>query len=162
MKPTRRISPLGTYFITSATWQRRPIFVVGNAAQLFLKTLFHYREQGCYRLHTFVLMPDHIHLLITPVMDTTLERAVQLIKGGSAHMVGEDRGRGKSVWERGFADHRIRDAEDFEVHRNYILANPLKAGLVERPCDYPYCSAFPGFTLDPWPAAAKAAISWAV
>ena len=158
MKPTRLMSPHGTYFVTSATWQRRCIFVVENMARLFLKTLYGYRHEGRYQLHAFVLMPDHFHLLITPVSGMTLERVMQLVKGGFSHALGEELGRGKPVWERGFTDHRIRGAEDFEHHRNYIHANPVEASLVEKASDYRYCSAFPGFKLDAWPSAAKAAM----
>jgi len=81
---------------------------------------------------------------------------MQLIKGGFSHAAGEERGHGKPIWERGFTDHRIRDRQDFEHHRDYLHANPVESGLVERACNYRYCSAFPGFTLDPWPSAAKA------
>ena len=157
MKPTRRISPPGTYFVTSTSWQRGRIFVVDKMARLFLRTLYHYRRQGKYQLHAFVLMPDHFHLLITPARDVTLERVMQLIKGGFAHTTGEERGHGKPVWERGFTDHRIRGVGDFGEHRDYIHANPVRAKLVERSEDYRYGSAFPGFKLDLWPPAAKAA-----
>jgi len=156
VKPTRLISPPGTYFVTSATRQRRRLFVVENLARVFLKTLYGYRRQGRYELHAFVLMPDHFHLLITPAENVTIERAMQLIKGGFSHAAGEQRGHGKSLWERGFTDHRIRDGQDFEHHRNYIHNNPVEGKLIERACEYRYCSAFPGFKLDPWPSAAKA------
>jgi putative transposase len=88
MKPTRLISPLGTYFVTFSTFQRRRFFVVESYARLFLKTLYGYCRQGRFQLHAFVLMPDHVHLLITPAPEVTLERAMQLIKGGYSHAVG--------------------------------------------------------------------------
>jgi putative transposase len=101
-------------------------------------------------------MPDHTHLLLTPAHDVTLERAVQVIKGAYSHALGEYIGRKREVWQRGFTDHRIRDHEDFIRHRNYIYQNPLNAKLVLASSEYRYCSAFPGFKLDPWPSAAKA------
>jgi REP element-mobilizing transposase RayT len=67
-------------------------------------------------------MPEHVHLLITP--ETSLERAMQLIKGGFSHAFGSEFGRTKEIWQRGFTDHRIRDAVDFEIHRIYIHQNP--------------------------------------
>ena len=82
MKPTSLISPPGTYFVNFTTFQRRRFFVVESYARLFLKTLYGYRRQGRFQLHAFVIMPDHVHLLFTPAIDVTLERAVQLIKGG--------------------------------------------------------------------------------
>jgi REP element-mobilizing transposase RayT len=60
LKPGRLISPPGTYFLTLTTWRWRRLFVVENYARSFLKTLYHYRREGCYTLHVFVVMPDHI------------------------------------------------------------------------------------------------------
>ena len=160
MKPTRSMSPPGTYFVTFITWQRRRLFVVEPSVRLFLKTLYSYRRQGRFQLHAFVLMPEHVHLLLTPASDVTLERAIQFIKGGYSRAFGLDF-RGGEVWQRGFTDHRIRDAQDFEGHRVYIHQNPVEGKLVERTVEYRYCSAFPGFRLDEWPPAAKAASSGA-
>jgi putative transposase len=60
------LSPPGTYFVTFLTWQRRRLFVVDNCARLFLKTIYGYRRQEKFLLHAFVLMPEHVHLLLTP------------------------------------------------------------------------------------------------
>jgi putative transposase len=157
MKPTRRISPPGTYFISTTTFQRQRLFVVERYVRLFLRTLYHYRRERRFWLHAFVVMPDHVHLLITPALDVTLERAMQLIKGGYSHAVGKEISS-REIWQKGFTAHRIRDADDFAGYRVYIHQNPVVAKLVERPEEYRYCSAFPGFKLDPWPAAAEAAI----
>jgi putative transposase len=158
LRPSRLFSPPGTYFLTFCTWHHRRFFVVENYARLFLETLYHYRREGFYVLHAFVLMPDHIHLLLTPAENVTIERTVQLIKGGYSHALGTIIGRKSEVWQRGFTDHRIRDSQEFVHHRNYVHQNPVVAKLVTDPCEYRYCSAFPGFKLDPWPPAAKAAV----
>ena len=157
MKPTRLISPRGTYFVNFTTFQRRRFFVVESYARLFLKTLYGYRRQGRLELHAFVLMPDHVHLLLTPSAETTLERAMQLIKGGYSHAVGIEISR-REIWQKGFTDHRIRDKLDFAGHRLYIHQNPVMGKLVGNAVEYRYCSAFPGFRLDAWPPAAKAAL----
>ena len=73
------MSPPGTYFITSVTWGRRSLFFAEPLARLFLQTIYGYRRQSKFRLHAFVLMPEHFHLLLTPT-EITLERSVQLIK----------------------------------------------------------------------------------
>lgn len=99
MKPTRLISPPGTYFVTSTTFQRRRFFIVENYARLFLKTLYKYRGEQKFELHAFILMPDHFHLLLTLAPDITLERAIQLIKGGYSHAVGEQIGR-QELWQK--------------------------------------------------------------
>ena len=135
------------------------LFVVENYAKLFLKTLYSYERRGALCLHAFVVMPEHIHLLITPAEDKTLERVVQLIKGGYSHEFGVHFGLKKEVWQRGFTDHRIRDLQDFELHRAYIHQNPVKRGLVRDAAEYRFCSAFPRFRLDSWPSAAKAVVN---
>jgi len=159
MKPTRQQSLPGTYFVTFSMWQRSRLFVVEPYARLFLKTTYGYERQGRFFLHAFVLMPDHVHLLLTPSSETTIERAVQLIKGGYSHAVGIEIGSKKEIWQRGFTEHRIRDADDFAHHRFYIHQNPVEGKLAEAASQYRYCSAFPGFRLDAWPPAAEAAVS---
>ena len=103
---------------------------------LLIDTLQHYRAAGAYKLFDFVIMPDHIHLILTP-SDATLERAMQLIKGGFSHRLASK----MPVWQRGFTDHRIRDRHDFEERRRYLRGNPVKAGLCERPEQYRFSSA---------------------
>jgi Transposase IS200 like len=96
----------------------------------------------------FVLMPDHIHLLLTPSPDITLERAVQLIKGGSARRISRELNFRLPVWQRGYTDHRIRDFQDYETHWLYIEANPVKAGLAELAQEYAWSSASESFVMD--------------
>jgi putative transposase len=159
LKPTRLFSPPGTYFVTFSTWQRRRLFVVENYVRIFLQTLYRYRREGRYCLHAFVVMPEHVHLLLTPALDVTLEHAVQLVKGGYSYTLGSTLGRKREIWQRGFTDHRIRDGQDLMNHVNYIHNNPAERNLVTDPSEYRYSSAFPGFKLDPWPPAAKAEFS---
>ena len=150
MKPTREHATNNgqTFFVTASTWQRRALFNNPRWAELFLQTLHSYRGRG-YLLHEYVLMPDHFHVLISP--GVTLERAVQFIKGGFSFRAKKELGSPMEIWERGFSDHRIRDREDFEIHVDYILRNPVGRKLVERAVDYPYCSAFPGSEKDEVP-----------
>jgi putative transposase len=137
-----------TYFVTASTWQRRALFNNPQWAELFLEILHSYRGKG-YRLHEYVLMPDHFHVLITPAV--TLERAIQLIKGGFSFRAKKELVSSMEIWQRGFSDHRIRDWEDFKIHVGYIFRNPVGRKLVERAMDYPYCSAFPGSEKDEGP-----------
>jgi putative transposase len=147
--------------VTFSTYHRRKLFVVEPYVRLFLQTVYRYRREGRYRLHAFVVMPEHVHLLLTPAIDVTIERAIQLIKGAYSHDLGTIIGRDQEIWQRGFTDHRIRSAVDYAHHQNYIHRNPVERHLVADPCEYRYCSAFPGFKLDPWPSAAEAARLWA-
>ena len=134
--PTRATSH-GTFFISSQTWNRRRLFQTAANAHLFLDTLQHYRREGHYKLHAFVVMPDHIHLLLTPQV-ITIERALMLIKGGFSRRLESK----LPIWQRGFTDRRMRDRDDFLTHRNYIHHNPVRGRLCQRPEDYPYSSAY--------------------
>ncbi len=144
-----------TFFVTSVTWDRRPLFQSEPAALLFLDTLSAYRARGIFHLYEFVIMPDHIHLLLAPKPTVALERALQFIKGGYSHRFMEETGSRMAIWQRSFTNHRIRDWTDFEKHRRYIHLNPVRAGLVEFPRDYPYSSAHPGFAIDEAPQRLK-------
>jgi putative transposase len=83
--------------VTFSTFHRRKLFVVEIYVRLFLKTLYHYRREGRYELHAFVVMPEHVHLLLTPASDVTIERAIQLIKGAYSHELGGIIGRDQEV-----------------------------------------------------------------
>ncbi|MFZ0301505.1 MAG: transposase [Terracidiphilus sp.] len=150
MKPTREHATNNsqTYFVTSKTWQGRALFRAEPWARLFLKNLLAHRDDS-YLLHEFVLMPDHFHLLISPAI--ALERAVQMIKGGFSYRAKKELGSNAEVWQRGFADHRIRDFDDYNLHLNYIYLNPIKRQLCREHREYRYSSAFPGWKLDPIP-----------
>src|SRR5258705_13240834 len=89
-----------------------PVGAPGTIRRRSRRSSCGYKRERRFRLHAFVLMPEHVHLLITPAPSITLERALQLIKGGYSHAFGIAFRRGE-VWQRGFTDHRIRDAEDF-------------------------------------------------
>ena len=154
MKPTREHATNNsqTYFVTSRTWEGRQLFRAEPWARLFFKTLLTYRGNA-YLLHEFVLMPDHFHLLITP--QTSLEKAIQFIKGGFSYRANHELGSNLEIWQRGFSDHRIRDAEDYERHVQYVHLNRVKKHLCELPVTYPYSSAYPGWNLDSTPQGLK-------
>ena len=141
-----------TYMVGSQTFGRRNLFQKQPWVELFLKVLYLYRGTE-YLLHCFVVMPEHFHLLITPT--GSLERAVQCIKGGFSFRTRKELGSSMEVWQKGFSDHRIRDAQDLTHHIQYIHMNPVRRGLCSRPEDYPYSSASGKFELDPVPQRLK-------
>src|SRR5574340_596974 len=151
----RRPGQGNTCFITASTWQGRALFFSEPMAQLFLECLYRYREQGKYLLHEFVVMPNHFHAIVTPADGITLERTMQFIKGGFSYEVGRQISRSTEIWQRGFVDHRIRDASDYSRHAEYIHENPVRAGLVADPACYPYSSANPDFETDAIPQRLK-------
>jgi putative transposase len=140
-----------TFFVTTSTEDRIPIFRNENAAHLFITTFYEYRKKGYFLLHEFVVMPDHIHLIITPKETLSLERVLQYIKGGFSFRYGKEINQKREVWQKSFTNHRIHNAVDYKRHREYIRQNPVRGKLVINPDEYPYSSAFPGVELDPPP-----------
>ena len=126
-----------TYMVTTEAWGRRALFRAEPWARLLIDTLYHYRDSA-YLLHEFVIMPDHIHALITPL--TSLERAVQFIKGRFSYRAKKELGSNLEIWQKGFTDHRNRDAQDFAGHRVYIHQNPVKHGYVAQLDAWPFSS----------------------
>ena len=97
---------------------------------------------GKFKLHDFVVMPNHLHLLMTLHGDITIEKAMQLIKGGFSYRLKREFRYQGEVWQRGFSDVRIRDGQSFSRHQAYIVQNPVKAGLVDSAEDWPYCYGY--------------------
>lgn len=149
--PKHRTAPTTSYFVTTKCAQNRHIFQVPEVAQILILTLFHYRDQGAYLLHEFVVMPDHFHLMLTPSETTSLEKAIGMIKGGSSHRIHKERGHKMEIWQEGFHDWTIRDANDWRATVEYIQMNPVRAKLVARPAEWPYSSVQAEFILDPIP-----------
>src|SRR3984885_12156110 len=151
--PHRGNTGCGVYFITASTFQRQSLFQSQRMAELFVKVLFDYRDHQKYLVHEFVLMPNHFHLLITPLF--TLERALQLIKGGFSFRARKELGFGGEIWQTSFYDRRVRDVEEYRAFREYIRHNPVKKGLASVPEDYAYSSAGQEFQLDGLPQRLK-------
>lgn len=147
----RRIHQPGVYFITTQTWQRRKLFQKPATAEIVINQLLACRDRGFYQLHQFVLMPDHLHILLTPGSDHSLEQALQMIKGGSSHKIGTQLCTPWPVWQPGFHDRFVRDEIEYHNFANYIKQNPLKRRLAETPERYPWSSATGQFLLDPSP-----------
>ncbi len=147
--PRRGNTGYSCYFITASTWQKRSLFQSDRMARLFLEVLKHYRCESRFLLHEFVLMPDHFHLLITPTL--TLERALQMIKGGFSFRAKKELGFRGEIWQPSFYDRRVRDWREYRVFRDYIRSNPVKKKLVLHCEEYIYCSAGAGIGLDDIP-----------
>jgi len=98
---------------------------------VFIDTMFHYRRERKFLLHECVVMPTRFHLLLTP-SGVTLERAMQFIHGGFSYRTKKELALNIEVWERGYTDRRIRDANDYARHVEYIRQNPVEAKIVVR------------------------------
>ena len=133
----------GTFFISSRT--QTPVFQTERGAELFLDVLQSYRRQHKFRLHAFVVMPDHFHLILTPSEGVTLERCVQSVKGGFSFRAKREIGIPRGLWQPKYHDRRIRDREECAALLRYLEDNPVKRGLTETSAGFPFSSANPRF-----------------
>jgi putative transposase len=147
--PLRGNTGHSVYFITASTFQKQNIFQSPRLSIPFIDTLFHYRLQRKYLLHEFVVMPNHFHLLISPTL--SLERAIQLVKGGFSYRARKELGYVGEIWQPSYYDRRVRAIEDYTNFKFYIRQNPVKRGLSRTAEEYPYSSAYAGFVMDEVP-----------
>ena len=136
------LSPSRTFFVTTKTSMGRALLQTERNAMLLIDVLRSYVAAQKFQLHDFVVMPDHVHLLITVHSDMTIERAMQFIKGGFSYQLKKKFGYSGEVWQRGFSEVRVDNRESFLQHREYIAQNPMKAGLVDSPEKFPYCFTY--------------------
>ena len=96
-----------------------------------------------YDLHAYVVMANHVHLLIHPLVPPS--KLMQSVKGFSAREANKLLGRtGQAFWQNESYDHWIRDEPEFQRVRRYIELNPVRAGLAAKPEDYRWSSARAG------------------
>ena len=128
------------YLVTTTTNNRRPIFADWCVAHTAVQTFTKPRVLQQTQLLCWVLMPDHVHWLIQ-VDQQTLSGEVKRLKAATAREINRRFGSTGSLWQPGFHDRAIRRDEDIRQVARYIVANPLRAGLVEHIGDYPFWDA---------------------
>jgi putative transposase len=137
--PSQILSPSRTFFVTTKTSMGRALLQSERNATLLIDVLRSYVAAGKFQLHDFVVMLDHVHLLIRVGGDMTIEKAMQFIKGGFSFRLRKEYGYLGEVWQRGFSEVRVDDRPSFLRYRDYIAQNPVKAGLADSPEKFPYC-----------------------
>ncbi len=110
-------------------------------ANLLIDVLRSYVAAKKFKLHDFVIMPNHVHLLLSVDQSTTIEKAVQFVKGGFSYRAKKELGHQGEIWQQGFSELRVKDREGFLKYRAYINENPVAAGIVHSPENFPYGSA---------------------
>jgi REP element-mobilizing transposase RayT len=129
------------YSVTAVTQDRQCYFSDGQLARVVVRAFRGLVEDGLADSHAFVVMPDHFHWLVT-LRGGTLSALIARAKGRSARQINLLLGRsGAQVWQPGFHDHALRRDEDVREIARYIVANPLRAGLVRAIGDYPWWDA---------------------
>jgi REP element-mobilizing transposase RayT len=127
-----------TLFVTFCTLGRGALSP--EARDVVLRHCLHDHSKRFF-LHAAVIMPDHVHMLLTPLCDEhgwpyPLASILKLIKGTAARNVNQLLGCTGPVWQEESFDHVLRSGESFEEKLEYIRQNPVRRGLVEKPEDY--------------------------
>ena len=130
------------YLVTAVTAGRVPLFKRFDAGRILVNAFRFEERRKRARTLAYVVMPDHFHWLLELGDTASLSRVVQLVKNISARKINRLLGRtGRRLWQSGFHDHAVRREEDLAALARYVVANPLRGGLVDRIGDYPLWDA---------------------
>ena len=131
--------------------ERRSILQSHPLCDLLLSVLRENRAKKRFEIHEFVFLRDHIHLIVTPAPLVSLEKAMQFVKGGFSYRAKKEMNFQGEIWQKGYNEHRIKDAIEYAQHVEYVRMNPVKKGLVDRPEEHLYSSARLTTEVDPMP-----------
>jgi len=129
----------GIYLITCITHTRMCVFTQWGCGRLLVTVLINEHERA--ETLAYVVMPDHLHWLVQLAEGTSLDRLMRTVKSVSSRQINRKLNRSGRLWQAGYHDHALRKTEDMVATARYVIANPLRAGLVERIGDYPLWDA---------------------
>lgn len=128
------------YLITAVVHQRLPLFSDWRLGRLLVGEFRQAHDRQWINSIAWVIMPDHFHWLVQ-LEHRSLARLMQSIKSRSTLTINRALNREGAFWQTGYHDRALRDGEDLRPFARYIVANPLRAGLVEKIGDYPLWDA---------------------
>lgn len=128
------------YHITLVTREREPLFKDWHSARHVISSLKKAQSENSATSLCWVIMPDHLHWLIELHVND-LSRVVARMKSRSTVELNRHLSRKGQLWQQGFHDRALRNADDLKTVARYIVANPLRAGLVTKVGDYPMWDA---------------------
>ena len=129
------------YFVTTVIEQRRKFFVELGVCRRVIFEMKKLDEEGYVDTLSWVIMPDHIHWLFQLKDNSSLSIVVKNFKGRTARKLNLLLGLKGTFWQHAYYDHALRSDEEIKKIARYIVANPLRAGLVDRIEDYPHWDA---------------------
>jgi len=123
--------------MTSVTEERKPYYSDGQLAELLEEQFHHYEDAYDYSLHAYVIMPDHYHLLLTVEGGKNISQIIHAINSYSATKINEklDNGVKEKIWQGDPWTEVIRNEKMFRQKLAYVLLNPWRGELVDRPMD---------------------------
>ncbi|WP_433768485.1 REP-associated tyrosine transposase [Pseudomonas putida] len=128
------------YLLTAVTYERQPIFQDWRVGRLVVNEFRKAQEDGNATSIAWVVMPDHFHWLVE-LHNGDLPKLMQTTKSRCARLINRKRDLCAPVWQKGYFDRALRHEEDLKAAARYIIANPLRAGLVTHVGDYPLWDA---------------------
>ena len=134
----RRSEANHSYVLTFCVHNRRPIFIEANAATQIMHAMHRSTRLGYCDSLAWVVMPNHVHWLLTLADRSRLSSLMAATKGKASRGLQADAGLRLPIWQPGYHEHHIRGDEDLRQQARYLIANPLRAGLVSRVAEYPY------------------------
>jgi REP element-mobilizing transposase RayT len=132
--------PGAVYHVMARGNNRQPIFLEPADFQQFLRQLARYRERWQFRIHAYVLMPNHVHLLLEVNADATISRIMQIVTSMYARYFGAKHQKVGHVFQGRFRSRLVQTDTYLLAASRYIHLNPVKAGLCEDPLGYPWSS----------------------
>ncbi len=141
-----------THFITAPTFHRKRLFQNQKYGDLLTETLLSFREGNPVQIHDYVIMPDHIHVLLTTYGDLPATDAIQKLQRSFAAELAQQFGYRGEVWETSFHDDEITSAKDCARCVAKIHSNPVRTGFCDKPGEYRMSSKSSRWVLDPLPA----------
>ncbi len=129
-----------TYFLTFRVLGPLGVVLADDGPASIVEEALWFGHCERYLLHGYVVMPDHVHSLMTPFPGWTLSVVLQGIKGFSAREINKLLGRKGPFWQDETFDHLIRNEQDWTERLNYIHDNPVLAGLTDNPEDFRFSS----------------------
>jgi REP element-mobilizing transposase RayT len=142
LRKGRTSIPGQPYLVTTICHARQPWFATWQVAAATCTALAEHHLWRGSQLMCWVLMPDHLHVLLGLGTSEPLPRLVQRLTALTPRTARQPSGQASDpVWMAGYHDRALRRDEDIRVTARYLVANPLRAGLVDRPGNYPYWDA---------------------
>ena len=136
----RKSLPGWTYLLTLCTAEREELLTRAGVPEILLVSLRWMDGQDDTDIDAYVIMPDHLHILVKIRGDTGLKGLVASFKKFTARRINEHLERSGPVWQRAYHDRAVRCYDEYEEHLRYISENPVRAGLAERVGQHKWCS----------------------
>ncbi len=130
----------GVHFVTFTTVGKKDIFANQRACELLLHHLKEGERLGRYVLLAWVIMPDHVHLILMPDEKYDLSSTIKGIKGSFARKWNAEQCSRGAVWQESFYEHEVRNEADLLEKVRYIHGNAVMASIVQVPHEYRWTS----------------------